>query len=530
MQNRWSLLVVLPLAACLAPPTPAPAAPEDASVDASPPPPRAVFLEVRDRNGVVHVRHEAPTWPRIRVTGDGAFSDPSLVVLTEAMDPDHLRADLRSPSLDVRTRALVVDTEASVEGGDILIEPRGHLRRGGRYLVGVDPAALDRDGEAFVAEITVSEAADAGAWATESWPADGTFGVPPSLPLLAVRFDGSLALGPGSLFLEGPRGVVPASGASVSCAVLGFGPGTCAELRPGQPLARGVTFTLRVDDRVMDRTGAPAGPFVAELVTATAPPEVVLFTDLTCAIDEQSLGPACALLDDSRLALRVAATGPARFFVTGGGRSDAAIAPRGDARLVLDGLPPGTAFTVTLRLSDLSLDERRHVFEASTTAPLAPLSIVEVRANPLGPEPAQEYVEVLNSGAMPLDLAGFRLADRDDREGDIISSPVLVPAGGRILLVSDAFDPVHPADGAVPEGVPLARVGASLASGGLSNSGEAVFLRDSAGRRVSAAPSVAVAPGACLVRSSSSPRRGDLGAFTVAPCTPGRPAPVRSEP
>ncbi|RLB53499.1 MAG: hypothetical protein DRJ42_11795 [Deltaproteobacteria bacterium] len=527
MHNAWITLLLLSFTGCLELPDAPVRLPEaDAAADARARPlPRAVFVEVRDHNGVAHVRHESPTWPRIRLTGDGIFTDASLAVLVEDMSADALRADLGSPSLDARTRAFVVDTARLLDGGDIVLEPRRHLSRGAHYLVGLDPDALDDDAEAYVTELIVSTEATAGAWAVESWPADGTFGVPSSLPLLAVRFDGSLALGPDSLVLEGPGGVVAGTAAPVSCVTLGFGPGSCIAVRPGATLAHGAPYTLRVDDRVIDRTGAPAGPFIAEFVTAEAPPAEVQFVGVTCAIDEEALGPACVLVDDQRISLHVAATGPARFFVTGGGRSDAVVAPRGAARLTLEGLPAGTMVTVELRLVDLVLRERVHSFEVATTPPLAPLSITEVRADPSGPEPAQEYVEVLNSGAMPLDLAGFWLADREDREGDVVPRSVVVPAGGRVLLVADGFDPRHPADAPVPAGVPLARLGTSLASGGLSNAGEALFLRDAEGHRVSAAPKTTTGAGQCLVRRSGAGRdgrRGDVDAFVVGPCTPGR--------
>ncbi|MBW2465130.1 MAG: hypothetical protein JRH11_26005, partial [Deltaproteobacteria bacterium] len=452
-------------AACLeVPDTPSRIPRSDSSADGTALP-RGVFVEVRDHNGIAHTRHESPTWPRIRLTGDGVFTDASLAVLVEDMSADALRTDLQSPSLDARTRALVVETARLIDGNDIVLEPRRHLSRGTRYLIGLDPDALDDDAEPYVTELIVSTEATAGAWAAESWPADGTFGVPSDLPLLAVRFDGSLALGPDSLVLEGPGGVVAGTGTPESCGSLGFGPGSCVSVRPGRPLANGAHYTLTVDHRVVDRTGAPAGPFLAEFVTAEAPPAEVQFVGVTCAIDEEDLGPACVLVDDRRISLHVAATGPARFFVTGAGRSDAVIAPRGAARLTLEGLPARTSVTVDLRLVDLALRERGHTLEVTTTAPLAPLSITEIRSDPLGPEPAQEYVEVLNSGAMPLDIAGFWLADREDREGDVVPRSVVVPAGGRVLLVADGFDPRHPADTPVPAGVPLARLGTSLAAG-----------------------------------------------------------------
>ena len=70
------------------------------------------------------------------------------------------------------------------------------------------------------------------------------------------------------------------------------------------------------------------------------------------------------------------------------------------------------------------------------------------------------------------------------------------------------------------------RVGTSLASGGLRNSGEALYLRDAAGHRLSAAPAKpAPQPGVCVLRrDDADPRSGEPSAFERDPagsCTPG---------
>ncbi len=102
-----------------------------------------------------------------------------------------------------------------------------------------------------------------------------------------------------------------------------------------------------------------------------------------------------------------------------------------------------------------------------------------------------------------------------------------MPPGGRALLVADGFDPSAPDDTPVPPGTVLVRMGTSLGSGGLSNAGEPLFLRDPEGHRVSAAP--ATPPpraGVCRVRQVDDPRTGAPGSFgydAEGGCTPGRP-------
>jgi hypothetical protein len=283
------------------------------------------------------------------------------------------------------------------------------------------------------------------------------------------------------------------------------------------------TYRISVDESFRDPTGAPVGPFTAELTTAAGAVDPVDFVNGECGLDEFAAGPACVFVDDQSVMIRVSASGPARFFVDGGGMRRGAVSPRGAAQFVVDGLAADEEVALTLSLVDLAGHESRRTLRTRTTPTLPPIAIVAVCSDPVGPEPAQEYVELLNSGAMPIDLAGFALADREDRIGDIVSRTSIVPAGGRALLVSDAFDPMHPEGPAVPAGVPLVRIGTSLGSGGLSNAGEALSLRDPTGQRVSAAPALATGAGRCLVRTSTDLRRGDVEAFEVGVCTPGRP-------
>ena len=124
-----------------------------------------------------------------------------------------------------------------------------------------------------------------------------------------------------------------------------------------------------------------------------------------------------------------------------------------------------------------------------------------------------------------IDLDGFALADQSTRVGDVVMGHVMLPARGHALFVSDSFDAAKSAggrDAAIPAGVPLVRLGTSLGSGGLSNAGEELFLRDALGRRLSAAPAIATGAGRCLLRVSENPREGSVDAFAVGACTPGR--------
>ena len=161
--------------------------------------------------------------------------------------------------------------------------------------------------------------------------------------------------------------------------------------------------------------------------------------------------------------------------------------------------------------------------QASTTPPLATLAITEVLADPQGPEPAQEYVEIWNFGPDAIALDGLQLSDDGSLVGQIITSSRSLPSGGYALLVADDYDPEQGLDLAPAPGVPLVRVGKSLAKSGLANRGEPLFLRDASGNRLSASPASKAPAGICLTRiPGTPPRLGTSEEFTTAPCSPGQ--------
>ena len=62
---------------------------------------------------------------------------------------------------------------------------------------------------------------------------------------------------------------------------------------------------------------------------------------------------------------------------------------------------------------------------------LAPVVLTEVRADPDGPEPDQEYVENLNASDTPIDLTGFQISD--DASRAVVDAIIATPtrAGDR---------------------------------------------------------------------------------------------------
>jgi len=524
----WAAPTLLCLSACLSQSTPGHVAPDASS------PPGVLEVLVRDILGRPWPRDAAPRVPVLLLRTSGPLEgDPEPFLLISGEMDDAVLDDLARPPLTAATLARSVPAIArNVEDG-VELRPLEPLPPGRDHLVAVGGWASDRAGHAisqpFAAWFHTGEGPAVGATVLDSWPADGTAGVAPNLTLAAVRFDGEVrGDGGGARLLSSDGTAARVTVSFASCERLGWRSGRCLVLEPTEPLEAAEAYRIVIGSELLDATGAPVGPWESAFQTSLdeddTPPTWLADP---CGLDEVAAGPTCAVIDDRSAALRMRADEPVRAWLAVGSATDLAVAARGQAELVAARLAAETEYIAALRMVDLAGHETVASFALRTTPPLAPLAITEVLADPHGPEPRQEYVEVHNGGATPLDLLGFALADRADHPGDVITRSFVVPAGGRALVVSDAFDPDDGVDVPVPPGVVLVRIGSSIASGGLSNGGEPLFLRDPEGRRVSAAPSTpAPRRGVCLVRIAADGRTGAVGTFAYDPddtCTPGLP-------
>ena len=487
---------------------------------------------MQDRWGGTWPRTEAPTWPVLVLLANAPLSGtPEPVVLLRGAGDSALLEDLeRSPlRADTREREVAIQIARDLAW---TIVPAERLERGTEYTVAVGAWAEDPHGRSpeapFVATFRTGTSARTGAHVTGSWPADGTGGIGTNTAWLAVRFEGVPMGALEGVHLETDTGRVAATVEPAACADMGWPGGTCVALRPVRHLAPSALHRLMVAPSVTDASGAPVGPWTARFHTAPEPDRSPpTWIPETCGVDELTLDAGCALPSDSDITLRVHASEPVLFLLRWRGPTKRAIAPRGSAAIALAGLVPDETTAARLFAIDAAGNESAFEMGLTTTPPLAAVSITEVRADPRGPEPRQEYIEVLNSGDSPIDLAGFAISDRADSLGDIIERSTILPPHARALLVADGFDPAHELDDPVPPGTMLVHVGTSLASGGLSNAGESVYLRDTEARRLSAAPSDPTPrAGVCLVRVSTDGRTGATEAFAYdaeAGCTPGMP-------
>lgn len=461
-------------------------------------------------------------------------SGPPLFLFDGALDAATLQ-DLTAPPLRIATQARLLDARVELQGTqakiapDLPLQPQQQLTLVlAPWAVGESGQRFPKDTKAFVAPLQVTSQPAGGAAIVGSWPANGASGVPPNLAYAAIAADGALSAVTDSLSLdrEDGRDSVPVTVQPAECEDLGFRAYTCLKLIPERDLLAGTAYLLRVEDWT-DQAGARLDPWSARFVTAAeADHQAPTTLAVPCALDEIDLIVGCALITDTSARLRLAADEPTLITWTADDCIRRTIAAfGGEADFTLEHLTPDHEHTLHVSLLDAAGNTTHWEAPFVTTPTLAPVTISEVRFDPVGPEPQQEYVELFNFGRVPVDLLGYALRDDPLRSGDTIARSVILHPGGRVLLVADDFDSANPLDVAPAPGVLLVRMGTSLGSGGLSNSGEAVFLVDDNGTRLSETPAVASAgAGSCLQRRQPDTRDGRIESFVHdadRPCTPG---------
>jgi hypothetical protein len=301
-------------------------------------------------------------------------------------------------------------------------------------------------------------------------PAAGASAVPLNLAGVTVRFPAPIMWGTGGLVIcDGEPVPVPASPpADVPCAA--GDQGACYRVTLTGTLPAGAACTVAIAAGAVDVTGAPVDAGAIGVFQAADAPDVT--PPVLANVTVSSAGPCL----DVSFATDEAASGT--IVIQAGGVEVDTPAGAGatsfDVGIPLGGVPPTTSATVTVKVTDLAGNTAvSPPFAFTTPVALPPVAITEVLANPRGPEPQQEYVELRNLGDADVPLAGLRL--EDSKGGDDLPAETLA-AGGYALVVTSAYDPEEGSDPAPRAGTLLVRVDSRLGSDGLSNSGEAVRL------------------------------------------------------
>jgi hypothetical protein len=494
-------------------------------------------LEASDARGEPADVERLPRRPSLRLTHPDGLAPIEDAIVWLAGAPDHeLIDDLSRAPLSAMQRARRVDCALELSGDEARITPRAALEPGASYTLAVaawartlHDARVTPEGEPVVFELHTDAELGAGARPLAAWPADGASGVGTNLEAAVVAFDGAVQHADAGVWLEGPDGLaVPAALEAGACAEIApLHPGAfCVRLMPESRLAPAAVHHIAIGSAARDGRGAPIGPWQATFRTAASRDEQSPAPIAQgCSVDEQALDAGCALVDDHAIALRLQTDEPVTAELLNGAASVGVAAADGRIALQLSGLDADTPLALRLVLRDYAGNSTEQAIALRTAPTLPALSIVEVLADPLGPEPQQEFVELLNYGNSTVALDGFTLADSPDAAGTPLTTPAQVAPQARALLVADGFDPHEGRDVAPLPGALLVRVGRALGNAGLRNAGEPLFLRDVLGRRVSAAPATPrPEPGVCSVRVGEDMRSGAATAFAYdagGTCTPG---------
>ncbi|KYF78939.1 hypothetical protein BE17_36005 [Sorangium cellulosum] len=314
-----------------------------------------------------------------------------------------------------------------------------------------------------------------------------------------------------------------------------------AQLAPGGPageLRRGAVDGIGAHCLRFEGAPAPTAPMPADELRLVGPPvalegepESVSLDPrpfalesgplpavaVACALDEVPLGPGCAQVADDRIHVRSAAA-PLLWAVAGAGLDEVLALAPGEP-FVLAPVPPLTPVELAVAIIDNAGRVERRTLSAMTRAPMPHVIINEVLANPVGAEPAQEWVELYNDGEVTADLTGYVLADVG---GETELPPISLEAGAYALVVNEGYVSEDELDPPAPPETLLLRV-PKLGSHGLSNSGEPLKLKDGGGAVVSRSPaSPEPRAGMSLARVRPRAADGSAGSFVTLWPTPGR--------
>jgi len=242
-------------------------------------------------------------------------------------------------------------------------------------------------------------------------------------------------------------------------------------------------------------------------------------SSLSCTPDEVSFGPGCALVEDDRL--RVRAPDRALLWAISGEGLDEVFATTALEPFTLRPLPPSSHVELRIGTLDHASTRASHAFSTMTKPPMSHVVLNEVLANAKGPEPDQEWVEIVNDGLAPASLGDLTLVDIG---GETPLPDVLLAPGAFALLVNEAYvadgeyDPA-PAPGTLVLKVP------KLGKNGLANAGEPLKLVDEGGAVLSRFPDEPKPkPGVSIARARLDAPDGLASSFARAdPPTPGAP-------
>lgn len=414
-----------------------------------------------------------------------------MVATARASDRGALDRGELAPELGI---PLALELREGPQGPDSLlrIRPQRPLAAHARHTLIVGAALRDRSGaaladawgvpRAFERDFVTAAIGSAGPEPVLLVPAPGETGVPTNLAALELRFSPPLPWpqDDATLWLVDDRGEGVWLADPQVCA--GWLPGTCVGMRPSRPLAPGRRHRVE-GGTLVDRLARPATPIGT---TREAWFESAAGPDLDAPQAEvvAELRERCVIVwvaGDEPLDAELNVEGEVRRVALAPGLAPLGVAANDHA--------PGDALAWSLALRDRADNLAQHGGELiagpSFAATLPRVAFTEILANPLGPEPDAEFVEIV--ALAELDTTGLWLSDRTPTQlveawqagetppGDPLPAASLA-AGELALLVGPSYVAGLGGDAAPPPGARLLVVESSLASGGLANAGEPLTL------------------------------------------------------
>jgi hypothetical protein len=235
----------------------------------------------------------------------------------------------------------------------------------------------------------------------------------------------------------------------------------------------------------------------------------------SCGNAEVPFGAGCAEVEDDRIVL---APPPEPILWTIDTGLDTVVrATRDSRRFVVRPIPLDETFRVAML--DRSANVTYREIRVERAPPRSHFVLNEVMANPLGDEPAQEWVEIYNDASVGSSLGGFTL---EDVGGRAVLPDVTLAAQAFALVVSDGFVENDGVDPIPAHGTTIVRVPA-LGKSGLSNDGEPLILRGPQGEVVSTFPAVKTRSGVSVVRVAPDALDDDPSSFEPSPNGSGTP-------
>lgn len=309
-------------------------------------------------------------------------------------------------------------------------------------------------------------------------PAAGAAGVPRNLAAVWLGFAAPVSVPEGALRLAGAAGLVPVGEPAVGDCPDGS-PGLCVRMDVQGLLDAAQTYVVSLAPGVELLDGAPVAPGeVGQFDTAVnddrLPPSI-------SGLAVTPTGP-CVLVafqtdEPAEATVHVDGEGLARVVPAGAGASQFS------AAVFLGDLAGGTSVAVSVAAVDRAGNQATSAAVPLTIPEgLLPLAITEIHANPAGPEPAQEFVELRNLGNEAVNVGGLAIADA---KGMDTLPETNVEPGAYALIVPSGFDPASVKDTPPLVGTALVRVDSRIGSDGLSNGGEALRLLSAGGAVIS---------------------------------------------